>query len=890
MEKYFRIGWFSFVCCLFATTSLRAQTIKGRVTAANGEPIVSATLFVKELRQGTAANEEGYYELKMPVGSYTCVFQSIGYETAVYNLNIRAGATVQDVVLKEKIYEIREVVISNNREDPAYGIMRRAIAMAPYYLNQVSAYKAELYLKGSLHIVKISKIVKRMAKEQLEGIEEGNTYVEESINDIEFAAPNKYRQKVRKRTGNMPENENVSGAMEMVTTSVYDPDGVLPYISPLSTGAFAHYRFIYQGFVEEGGRIINKIQVKPLHKGKQLFSGYIYIADNFWNVHSMDMSGEFVIGGNFRMRINFGEVNENVWLPVGHHIDFNGSILGNKGDFRYISSIKYNHIVENASLRKPDALLLAEQQRKPAQASTPAKTSASPTSKNSQKIEKILAKEDLSNHDAYKLAKLMEKESKKDKTGKESLNLTESYSDDYKVEVDSNAHKRDTVDWEGIRPVPLLPDELKGYREKETRPLAVPHAAQDTQKKSRPQSKFIRTSKKALWGSSIKLGKQGGVLEYRGLRLSKLGFNTVDGCYIGQKIGYYKDFTQNRKENRLTITPEAIWAINRKAVMWSVQSELTYAPLQRGRASLSFGHQTTDFAGTNGMYPLENTVASLFFRHNYMKLYDSRFLKASHSIDIANGLQLSAEFRYEQRKMPENSSDYSFFYRNTRAYTPNIPQNAGLNAPFPDHSHASFAIDLSYTPRFYYRIDRNNRKRMVKSDFPTFMLGWQKGVPGLLGSDSDFDLLTAEITQNINIGVLQTFRYTVNGGLFVNNSALFFPDFKHFQTMKYLSMRPYSKFHLLEYYRYSTADRYLEAHLNFSTPYLVLKYLPFFSDRLWNETLQLDYLHTPQLKNYVEAGYTIGLFLRAGVFVGFEQFKYRNVGVNLAIPISMLLN
>jgi hypothetical protein len=268
-------------------------------------------------------------------------------------------------------------------------------------------------------------------------------------------------------------------------------------------------------------------------------------------------------------------------------------------------------------------------------------------------------------------------------------------------------------------------------------------------------------------------------------------------------------------------------------------------------------------------------------------------VEAFNVIDIANGLQLTTALKYARYVALDNTSDYSFFYRDSRDYTSNIPVNTELEAdvPIPNHSSTSFLLHLDYTPRYYYRIDRNNQKRMVKSDFPTFSLTWQKGVNGLLGSDSNFDQLALGIRQNMETGLMQKFGYMVRGGAFVNRKAVFFPDFRHFNTVEipvtFNFIAFHSTFNLLEYYRYSTSDKYFEAHLFYETPFLLLKYLPFFRNRmLWQEGVQLNYLYTNGINNYTELGYTIGIGVLAGVFVGFEDFKYRSFGVKLSIPIG----
>ena len=898
MWKYFLICNIAFICGLFSG-NIQAQVIKGRITDANGRPVSNASLFVRELKLGTAANEEGFFELKVDEGSYTCTFQCLGYETETRTITVRQNTDTHHIALREKAYEIKEVVITNNREDPAYGIMRRAIAMAPYYLNQVTEYKADVYLRGSFEIIKISKLVKRLAKEDLKDYKEGNTYVEESFNEIEYTAPNKYKQNVLKKTGSIPNSEE-SGAMGLVNISVYDAEALKPIISPLSSSAFAHYRFRYEGFVEENNRIINKIRITPIHKSKQLLSGYIYIADKYWNVHSVDISGEFVMGINFHLQTNFGEVNENIWMPVSHRIDLDGSILGNKGAFHYISSLKYNHIAENTSIRKPDALILAEQQRKAMeqyQAPPLAVKEKTATSRTSQKIEKMLEKDNLSNRESYQLARLMQKEADAEKKDDQSLDLTESQHTSYKTTVDSAANKRDTAYWEKMRPIPLNPNEIRSYQEKEEKLAASSQKSSkdssNVQRQNKTKSPFIRGAGKVITGTNIRLGKKGGNIEYHGLKPSKLGFNTVDGFYIGQKLTYSKNFSKDQHKNHLTVAPEVVWGINRKAVMWKTDADFTYAPMRRGSANIKFGKMSNDYNDNQGIYPFENTISSLFFRRNYMKLFEDNFVEANNTIDITNGLQLHTRIKYARRVMLDNSSDYSFFYRDSREYTANIPVNSELDNPPTDHTSTSFLLNLSYTPRFYYRIDHNKRKRMVESNFPTFFASWHKGVKGLSGSDSNFDHITGGIKQEIETGLMQKFSYLVRGGIFVNRKNVFFPDFKHFTTIEIpatIGSISEQSFNLLEYYRFSTSDKYIEAHATFNAPFLILKYLPFFNNRmLWQENLHLNYLHTPAIKNYMELGYTIGFFWQAGVYVGFENFSYRSIGVKLSIPMGLIL-
>jgi hypothetical protein len=194
-------------CSIFVvSTSLRAQVLKGTITNEAGDPVPYATVYIQEIRQGTTANTKGDYELRLNRGSYQVQYQSLGYGPFIATVNIGNEPVVRNVVLPLQYYMIPEVRISATGEDPAYGIMRKAIGMAPYYLNNISYYKADVYLKGNFVVNKMPKLYQRAMdkaarEEEKQGgtgvrIKEGDVYLMESFNEIEFTAPDKYVKKV----------------------------------------------------------------------------------------------------------------------------------------------------------------------------------------------------------------------------------------------------------------------------------------------------------------------------------------------------------------------------------------------------------------------------------------------------------------------------------------------------------------------------------------------------------------------------------------------------------------------------------------------------------------------------------------------------------------------
>ncbi|MEZ5012338.1 MAG: DUF5686 family protein [Bacteroidales bacterium] len=225
------------------------QVLRGRITNVDGTPVSYATVYISEIRHGTTANIKGEYLINLKPGTYTIFYQSLGYSPEQKKVTISDSDRVIDITLRIQYYEIPEVRVTSTGEDPAYAIMRKAIGYAPYYLNQVKHYSAEVYIKGSVIVRNIPNIMKRSISVNEEFVKEGETYIIESLNQIVFDAPEKYTQKVIAQHSTFPEaggSTDIS-PMDVVKASFYQPILVDIAISPLAPNAMGYYKFRYEG-------------------------------------------------------------------------------------------------------------------------------------------------------------------------------------------------------------------------------------------------------------------------------------------------------------------------------------------------------------------------------------------------------------------------------------------------------------------------------------------------------------------------------------------------------------------------------------------------------------------------------------------------------------------
>ena len=83
----------------------------------NGEGLIGASVFVKELLTGTTTNTYGFYSLTLPKGNYTLIVSSVGYRKAIKDVKLTETNQTFNVEVQEDGVELSEVIVSGKRED-----------------------------------------------------------------------------------------------------------------------------------------------------------------------------------------------------------------------------------------------------------------------------------------------------------------------------------------------------------------------------------------------------------------------------------------------------------------------------------------------------------------------------------------------------------------------------------------------------------------------------------------------------------------------------------------------------------------------------------------------------------------------------------------------------
>lgn len=778
--------------------------IKGKITSTNGESIPFVSITIENTYTGTTANEAGQYDLPFKTtGKYTVIFQSIGYKTKKIPVNIASFPHVLDVVLEDESYEMKELTISKG-EDPAYAIIRQAIAHKKENSEKTGRFEADFYSKGIFRVKNVPKRIMGMdvrveannAGTILDSTGSGIIYLSETVSHITFEQPKNLKEKIiaSKISG---DNNGFSYNTAQGTFYNFYDDYVdmedVSMISPLAKGAFAYYRYKFEGnFYDENNNQISKIKVIPRRDKEPVFEGYIYIVDDSWAIYAIDLD---IKGYRIRQNIldvltlqqNFSYNTTNgIWAKNSQTFDIKAGMFG-VGFTGKMTHVYSNYVFQD-------------------------------------KFEKGTFTKEL-------------------------------------VSFEKDSNKKDSIYWTGVRPVPLTGEEHTDYVKKDS--IAAYHqtdAYKDSIMKGRNKFHVFDV----ISGYDYRNEANHTYFNYDGI-LQVPMYNTVQGWNIGTKISFNKS---NTEKNRYF----SIWsAFNYGLAEDRFRAEGGFSQRfgKLGTFYVSGGNTINQFNPAEPISPLMNSISTLFFKDNYMKLYDKTYAKISQSRWIFNGLTMTGSVEYLKRRPVFNNTDYVFI-KNDHDYTSNNPLDPTNNTSAPFEKHELYKVNISGNIRFGQKyITRPDGKIPVTEvNYPGISFMYEKAFSSSI-KDYQYDFIAARVSYSETFANKGTFGFNVKAGKFFNADKIAFMDYKHFngnQTHVGTSEAYLNVFNLLPYYSHSTNDSYLEGHIEHNDKGYLMNKIPLLADLQWNLVVGYHGIATPDNKPYQE--FTVGFDN-----VGFGKFR-----------------
>jgi hypothetical protein len=381
------------------------------------------------------------------------------------------------------------------------------------------------------------------------------------------------------------------------------------------------------------------------------------------------------------------------------------------------------------------------------------------------------------------------------------------------LKYEQGSNKKPVTYWDSIRPLQLTAEEMRDYVKKDS--------LEQRRKDPSYLDSIDRISNKIKPGNIFYSGKtfsrQSKKMSYTlPSLLQVVSFNTVEGWVADVPVTIRKQYTDRKS---ISIAPTIRYGFSSEQFYSWLTLRYNYGKKYFSNITVSGGKRIFQLNSENPVEPLQNTIGSLFYKNNFLKLYRANYGRINFSKGVGAGVNVSASFQYQDRKPLENTTDFSFLNKDSqKVYRPNYPSEITYEN-FKAHQAAVFTIGISFQPKARY-IEFPDRVINIGSRWPNFNLQYTMGINGLLGSDVNYDKWQLTIRDNLNMKLLGTLNYRLLTGGFLNNKNVQLPDLKHFPGNRYISAEDYTtSFQLPQYYQFSNNEKlygaaFAEHHFN----------------------------------------------------------------------------
>jgi Family of unknown function (DUF5686)/CarboxypepD_reg-like domain len=788
------------VSIFFIANTSSAQKIYGTVFSNKGDLLPYASVTIKGTSIGTSANNKAKFSFSVAPGTYTVVCQHIGYQTQEKSITIKKDDAEITFVIAEQQLDMTEVIVKSG-EDPAYEIIKQAIKKRSFYNDEVRGFECGLYTKDMMKLRKLPKKIlgRKIAEEDvkdmgLDSSRKGIIYLAESVAKVYVQQPDKFKMEVI--------SSRVSGSDGFGFTfptfiSFYQNnisvflDRLNPrgFVSPIADAALSMYKFKYLGSFYEDGKEINSIQVIPRRTYEPVFSGTINITDGDWRIHSLDL----VLTKTSQLEIVDSLHIIQLHIPVGNNI---WRVKNQRINFTF-KQFGIDAVGNFVSV-------YSDYKINPAFA------------KN--RFDKVI------------------------------------------VKYDTASNKKPVEYWDTIRPMPLEVEERMDYQVKDSLFLVNKDSIQsqasvDSMNKKQGKLKLYEVFWKGLNRTkyTVKGNHNWGVEPL----LLGLEYNTAEGLVVNF-YPYYNHYIKKLKTN-FSFEPALRYGVSNTHL--NAWADITFRTrdwetdkrLKRQTWTISGGKRVSQFNKANPITTLSNSLSTLLYGDNYMKIYENYYGSINFSKRYEDGLRFNINALYEDRIPLNNTTDFVIFKNNAKYITPNFAYKDTV--PYTSVAHQAFiiSVDVSVKPGQKY-IQYPNRKMSLGSKYPTFSFNYTKGINNIFGSDVNFDKWRFSISDDKNLKLAGLLKYKIGIGGFLNSKKIFIQDYQHFNGNRIIRASDYvNSFQLAGYYDNSTTSSfYSYGHLEHHFNGLLTNKIPLFKRLNWNLVGGGNAFYVNSKNNYVE--------------------------------------
>ncbi|MBK9631931.1 MAG: carboxypeptidase-like regulatory domain-containing protein [Saprospiraceae bacterium] len=231
--------------------------------------------------------------------------------------------------------------------------------------------------------------------------------------------------------------------------------------------------------------------------------------------------------------------------------------------------------------------------------------------------------------------------------------------------------------WDSVRTIPLTTEEMSNYHVKDSIKLykSTP-AYKDSMDQIRNQFKPINF----LTGYNYSIAKRNFNFRSNSI-LEMVSFNPVQGLVVYPEFNFTKYLDRYFGFHRFTWTLNTNYGFSENRFRMMGRMAYHFDNVRKSVISLSGGTKISEFHNIDEINRNFNTLYSLYFKQNYLKLYDEKSVSLNYSTDLNYDQRITLSSGFYQRKDLFNQTNYSLAFYN-KNYEPNQSVNSNDSALF----------------------------------------------------------------------------------------------------------------------------------------------------------------------------------------------------------------
>jgi hypothetical protein len=782
---------------LISWNSGLATSIKGVVKDEQGLPLFHVAVFVPGTNLGTHTNEKGEYQINLKPGNYNLNYNFIGYETVIKPIQIgQEKIQVFDIILKVNNNEMPMLVVNADRRDFVKRLVRGASDQREFYAKQMENYSVGFYGRTSMEKIDF----KRDTSDKIiqpPVIQNAIYNVNENAGTL-YSIGNQIKLKVDAFRDFKPKsNDNFSS---ISVSFEYGEETIVNdrdrWQDPYELSSASCYS---EFSLKENALTL------PQLTDKKIISP---IASTALLSYTFDLVGIDTLNGEKFYKLSVMPIFKQEAL-------FNG----------YIWIQDTTFVVGKLELNLADEVMpfFSDFSWKEEFVELESNRWVSKGKSIYGKVKE--GKTQRLCHVEYKF-----------KEYEFSITAPLNMQNSEVLKYDDYAFDRDSIYWESRQLIPLSSLELKYKHECDS----LQKRFDDPKIQAEKDSAF---NKITFWDVTLS-----GVAWRNRAKGTSYYINPLIAQANVFGIGGYRhkfggSFSQYFKSNDFVLETDGYvdYGFANKDVRGKGGIGLTYYPKKFVRTFIRFG----DY------YDMINTFSSfssVFSRSNYVR---AKMFSIEQRMELINGLYASLTYEFCDQ-MPINNLVQD-------AWSSQLFGDVNKPIEFQRYTKSEFNLNLQWRPGQTYYF-KKNRKVVTGFKNPEFKFNYRKGVPGMFGSEVNFDYIELKIHDDYQLPRFGTGEWTVQGGSFVNKSNLRLLEYKYFRGSDLIFFSdPNASFQLLDQV-FLTPNAYYRGN-----------YVHSFNGMFFNKIPLLNRLKLNELAGSAFIAIPSENFIHQEIFVGIQK-------------------